>query len=453
MITDVTILNFKSIRKIEDLKLKPLTLLTGKNSSGKSNIMEAISFFGQASRMIKYTHQGQSINAVTIFTQNDAKQYPRDIKDYIVYKKNPSNLVSFEINIKGDNMLSIIEDIIKAKFNEIEDILEFQPPIKIKNIGYSIDFRLINNQYRQKILINKDILIEVISSDDMIQQIIYPKNLKGIRTTVHTNNIYNEDVFKLTERTPKRDIFSMIIMKVLSYIKEKTEKIYFISGERGSIAPETRFRDERGPPPTWIGHKSQHLIKILSDCFIRKPEQFRKIVEWAGNFQLNNVRAGYIVNNILESNFRDDQLGIDVNTTLAGLGSRQLLSIITQIFYSEPDDVIMIEEPEISLHPENQVLLHELFADAISEGKQIICSTHSPFFVLALSKIIKKKLLKVDDIAVYHVVKDEDGTDYVELKLNKHGYIDRGVPSFIKIEAELFQDWSESLEEENLKVE
>jgi len=56
MITEVSITNFKSIREIEGLKLKPLTLFTGINSSGKSNIMEAIAFFAQASRLQETTH-------------------------------------------------------------------------------------------------------------------------------------------------------------------------------------------------------------------------------------------------------------------------------------------------------------------------------------------------------------------------------------------------------------
>jgi predicted ATPase len=141
-------------------------------------------------------------------------------------------------------------------------------------------------------------------------------------------------------------------------------------------------------------------------------------------------------------------MNVNLNTTLAGFGSRQILSIITQIFWSEPGSVIMIEEPEISLHPENQVLLHELFSEAIAEDRQIICSTHSPFFVLALSRIVKRELLPLKDIAVYHVEKGKDGTHIKPLKLNKHGFIVSGVPSFMKVEGELFRDWSESLEEE-----
>ena len=100
----------------------------------------------------------------------------------------------------------------------------------------------------------------------------------------------------------------------------------------------------------------------------------------------------------------------------------------------------------MSLHPEAQVKIQELFADAINEGKQIICSTHSPFTILALSKIIKNKSLTVDDIAIYEVKKGKRGTKAKKLNLNNKGFIEGGITSFMNVELDLFKDWSESLE-------
>ncbi len=56
----------------------------------------------------------------------------------------------------------------------------------------------------------------------------------------------------------------------------------------------------------------------------------------------------------------------------AGHGSRQVLAMITQLFLSKPGSIIMIEEPELSLHPDVQLLLPEVFADAVREGRQIL---------------------------------------------------------------------------------
>jgi predicted ATPase len=75
---------------------------------------------------------------------------------------------------------------------------------------------------------------------------------------------------------------------------------------------------------------------------------------------------------------------------MASYGSKQILSVITQLFWSDPDSIVMIEEPEISRHPNAQILLAELFAEAVHEGKQIIITAHSEFLPLTLAFQYKK---------------------------------------------------------------
>ena len=96
MITNVSFMNYKSLQHVKNLELKPLTLITGQNSSGKSNILEAISFFGQASRKLALNNMTQ-IDYETVFLQGDRK-YPKPIEDYIVYKNDVSLLVSLSLN-------------------------------------------------------------------------------------------------------------------------------------------------------------------------------------------------------------------------------------------------------------------------------------------------------------------------------------------------------------------
>ena len=448
MITKFSISNFKSIMGIEDLELKPLTILTGVNSSGKSNIMEAISFFAQASRFHRTGDQNPTVIAVLRY--GDLKTYPRQIEEFIVYKKDRRRKVSLEINLNSDRYLT--KDI-EASLTQSDEARRYiflkKNQTEIETVGYSFSFKLSDRTHSQGININGNRIIEVRSGRGQSPVVVFPKNFREMNVKHSLESILTEDVFSSTKSHPIFDVLSKIAQSIIIYIRERAERVYFISGERGKIDPEVVIprEPERAHTPSWIGCNGQHLVEILSRCFTREPEKAKEIQRWANRFQLPNVRAGYIGRGILESNFKDSILNTDLNSTLAGFGSRQILSIITQIFWSDPGDIIMIEEPEISLHPKNQVLLHELFSEAISQEKQIICSTHSPFFVLALSKIVKKKLLTLDDIAVYHVEKREDGTHARALKLNKHGFIVSGIPSFMKVEEDLFRDWSESLEE------
>ena len=110
----------------------------------------------------------------------------------------------------------------------------------------------------------------------------------------------------------------------------------------------------------------------------------------------------------------------------------------------------MIEEPEISLHPEAQILMQQMFAEVIKEGKQIILTTHSSFLLLALSKVVKSDLISPDEIAIYHIEKGENGTMVnppEPLELNEDGYITGWIPSYVRVEDQLFTEWAESTEE------
>jgi predicted ATPase len=445
MITQISIINFKSIKKIEKMQLKPLTLLTGVNSSGKSNIMEAVSFFAQAARLRKTRSHDFNINLKTTFTYGDTRRYPANLQDFIVHKKDSSKLVTITVNLQPkEPLVGQLLDLMGAKHTSV-----FQGRVyrrKIRSIGYSYSFRLSDSFYRQRIFLNRLPFISI-EGQEHHRKIVSPKKFSGETVDQSPQFIFDWMVFQARKSNKELDLYLDISRLILRTILDQMEKTYFMSGERGILEPERPPPIQQESISSWVGARGENLFEILSRCFTREPEKAASIRKWADRFQLNNIRGGF-AERALEINFRDRQLQTDLNSILAGLGSRQILSLITQIFWSEPESVIMVEEPEISLHPENQVLLHELFSEAITQGKQIICSTHSPFFILALSKIVKKKLLKTDQIAIYEVHKDETGTKIKQLELNKHGFIVSGVPSFMKVEEDLFRDWSKSLEEE-----
>ena len=63
-----------------------------------------------------------------------------------------------------------------------------------------------------------------------------------------------------------------------------------------------------------------------------------------------------------------------------GEGLVSLLFIVDALYDSSPGDLIVIDEPELSLHPTYQRRLANLLAD-YSRDRQIVYATHSPYFV------------------------------------------------------------------------
>ena len=68
------------------------------------------------------------------------------------------------------------------------------------------------------------------------------------------------------------------------------------------------------------------------------------------------------------------------NSDGLGEGIISLIFIVDAFYDSKPDGMIVIDEPELSLHPAYQRRLARLFAD-YAKDRQIVYATHSPYFV------------------------------------------------------------------------
>ena len=77
-----------------------------------------------------------------------------------------------------------------------------------------------------------------------------------------------------------------------------------------------------------------------------------------------------------------------------GEGIVSIFAIVDSLYDSKKDDVIVIDEPELSLHPALQKRVFALISE-FSKDRQIIISTHSPYFVDIDSLINGSNLIRV----------------------------------------------------------
>ena len=68
------------------------------------------------------------------------------------------------------------------------------------------------------------------------------------------------------------------------------------------------------------------------------------------------------------------------NSDGAGEGIVSLMFLVDSLYDSKPEDLIAVDEPELSLHPVYQRRLARLFAE-YAKDRQIVLATHSPYFV------------------------------------------------------------------------
>ena len=221
---------------------------------------------------------------------------------------------------------------------------------------------------------------------------------------------------------------------------------FLLSSVRGSVRYDI---DTRGQP-TWIGPQGEHLLTVLAYVFGPNgdEEAAGRITKWADRFGLRGLTAGISGEERIGAAFHDSELGVRPNLALASSGSRQILAVITQLFWATKGSLLMIEEPEISLHPKAQIDVLEMFGEAIKQDKQIMATTHSHFLLQAIGYAIRKGWFGSDDVAVYHVEKGKHGTQVERLPLGDNGYIEGWIPSFTNIERELLLEWADTLPRE-----
>jgi predicted ATPase len=130
--------------------------------------------------------------------------------------------------------------------------------------------------------------------------------------------------------------------------------------------------------------------------------------------------------NLYQVHVRKTAGAADVLITDVGFGISQILPVIVLCYYVPTGSTIILEQPEIHLHPSVQAGLADVFIDAIKVRKiQIILESHSEHLLLRLQRRIAEEAegFNADDIALYFCDYKEDESLVVPLKLDPLGNI------------------------------
>jgi predicted ATPase len=126
-----------------------------------------------------------------------------------------------------------------------------------------------------------------------------------------------------------------------------------------------------------------------------------------------------------------------VNLTDVGFGVSQVLPVIVQSFYAPRNSSVLMEQPEIHLHPAVQSALADLFIAAVKareDGKpreiQIIAESHSEHLLRRLLRRIAEEEISNDDVALYFCYKGSGGSAMDRLEVNQYGDILNWPPDF-----------------------
>ena len=108
-----------------------------------------------------------------------------------------------------------------------------------------------------------------------------------------------------------------------------------------------------------------------------------------------------------------------------GFGLTQVLPIVVAGLSASKGDILLIENPEVHLHPAGQALMGQFLADVARAGVQVIVETHSDHILNGIRRAVKGLRLEPEQVAL-HFFKPRNGNEAqaISPQMDKSGNID-----------------------------
>jgi len=120
----------------------------------------------------------------------------------------------------------------------------------------------------------------------------------------------------------------------------------------------------------------------------------------------------------------------EVSLPDVGFGVSQVLPVAVQALYCEPHSTVILEQPEIHLHPTVQAGLADLFVGAIGmredsadRSVQFIIESHSPHFLYRVQRRVAEEILDPANVAIYYCEMTADGARLRPIPVDLFGNI------------------------------
>ncbi|HWC18667.1 MAG TPA: AAA family ATPase [Terriglobales bacterium] len=417
MLTKLGIQNFKAFGEQVNLNLKPLTVLTGANGAGKSSALESIGLLSQSAPGPEQPPQ---------FRWKD-RMVDLGISGNAAFHKPEDDLhLSLTIEIEaGEHLANWLQ-----KHN-------FTSDLHAQTIGYSVEHRRGTEEWKHQLVIDGELittnttmslgrglvkkghgsLLEFHSRTAMERvftpavsgnAVLAPKLFMG------TKAIGGNEVDEATQQ--KFIGFGLYTSFLAAYLKQRV----FMLGPNRLPAREVPQPDMGA---LTVGRRGERTITVLSVIFAhpRYRAQARQIQRWAEVFGLGSLTSGWIREELLHAGYLDPEFETPLGFESAGCGAQQILPIITQIFSAPSNSVILIEEPEASLHPDAQVHLAKMLAESVNLGHQLMITTHSQPLLQGLGRFVQSNLLRPEDVVIYQLNKTSSGTRLTTTSIEAFG--------------------------------
>lgn len=443
MINEFQLKNFKAWENTGPMVLKPLTVIFGTNSSGKSSLGHFLLALKQTVLLTdrkRALHLGDENSLIDLGTYEEC-----------VHGHDLGADIGFRLKWKKNKPFSI-EDVLKKNVRYQGGSLELESRISSREkTGQpwtrSFSYRLLDGDEER---------FHVTHSKNDGKPRLECSPLQLVRAMGRGWPVEAPEKFYLfSERTLSRYQNAQSLNNLALETEALIQNFYHLGPLRN---PPKRIYPWSGDTPLDVGSQGELTIAAILAATAegrklnRGPGKRRqsfdefiagwlKDLEIISEFRVRPVAPGRKEYEVL---IKVNKGSAEVKLTDVGFGVSQVLPALVQAFYCPPNSTVWMEQPEIHLHPSVQSHLADVFLSAIKATEngeprnvQLVVESHSEHFLTRLQRRIAEQDVSVDDVAIYFTSQDKNGNARLEpLKMNIFGDIENWPEGFFGDEME-----------------
>lgn len=435
-------IKIKDIGKIEyaDIALDGITIIAGENNTGKSTIGKVVYsvFRGMGNwEQTYYEACAMGLNMTLVKAAETLENFCMEKTNAVRRRTNRVNKL-IEVMSHDRDFIACVEDNKFYAHTNREETDEDVFPQLIASLSVFCESYVQIYQKDAKELINMnpkffsnwitrtaEELIEKVEIDERILQgrvignsfseCFRKQYLREGSDCAHISISDNERKYEITFQALSCTLSSPIRFNKNIYFIETPKLFDEIGRYRWRLRPRDELQ-EIMTPNSFMNIKRSTLVTryddALENIIENVPEELDEILK-----MLREEMGGYA--HFYEKSgikFKDNSLKnpIEAQNVSTGLKAMAFLEYALRIGAIQKGDVLILDEPEINLHPEWQVsyaralvLLHKKY------DLTILITSHSPYFIRAI-ECLSDKYDVMNNLNVYLVDKDADGKQQID---------------------------------------
>jgi len=443
MLTQLQIQNFKGWKDTGSIRMAPITLFFGANSSGKSSI-------GQFLMLLKQTVESQDRKAV-LFPGGRNSAVQLGSFQEMVFGRDPKNRISFEYRWQLPSPMSIADPLSGHQYEGSS--IGFSASVGQDLSGHGT---VVIDHFDYKLMDAEEQILAIGMKRKEGKKVQYEVKAHGYDLKRNPGRVWHPPTTVRFYGFPDEVVAYHQNSDFVQSLNLAQERLFRSLAYLGPLRTKTeRLYPWTGTEPESVGYVGENTVaailaarqRKLSMGYHKRAQPFEQVI--AQELQNMGLIESFKVNQISKKR-QDYEVKVKTKGSLGevdlpdvGFGISQVLPVLVECFYAPANSIILMEQPEIHLHPRAQAFLADVMIDVINareDGQnrniQLIIETHSEHFLRRLQRRIAEDTVKREQVAAYFADVSATPAQLEELRLDMFGNIENWPNNFFGDEME-----------------